>query len=79
MIGSHEISFWPYSRNGFVLYTVHVQNVNNIMEALKIEEQNLVVLATLKELQLATSNVLPFVYALLCSCQCISDLSNCVE
>jgi hypothetical protein len=34
------------------------------------------VLSTLKELQLASLNVLPFVYTLQCMCQCISD---CVE
>jgi hypothetical protein len=47
--------------------------VDKIIETLKIEEFNLFLLTVLKELQFATLNVLPFVYSLQCSCQCIGD------
>jgi hypothetical protein len=58
-----------------LLFTRNIQGVDKIMETPRswgIE----FVLATLKELQLATLNALPFVYTLDCSYKCISD---CVE
>jgi hypothetical protein len=52
--------------------------VNKIMKTLKkIEEYILFALSTLKELHLATLNVLlsfAFVYILWCSCQCINEI-----
>jgi hypothetical protein len=42
----------------------HVKGVGKVMEHSEIEELNVFVLATLKELQLATLNVPLFVYTL---------------